>query len=62
MVKKWMGTLTTKGATSYAAVLVIVFALLSMLRGQRGRLNIALQNALNKLWQTIKMGTKVTYM
>lgn len=57
-----MAHVTTKSAASYATILIIVFALLALLRGQRGRLSIALQNLMAKLWQTIKMGTKVTYM
>ncbi|KAG2206163.1 hypothetical protein INT47_003812 [Mucor saturninus] len=62
VVKNWMGQITTQGATSFATILIVIFALLGLLRGQRGRLSIALQTLLNKLWQTIKMGTKVTYM
>lgn len=62
VIKNWMGQVTTKGAASYATILIIAFALLGLLRGQRGRLTLALQNMMNKLWQTIKMGTKVTYM
>lgn len=62
VVKNWMGQVTTQGAASYATILIIVFALLALLRGQRGRLSVALQTLLNKFWQTIKMGTKVTYM
>lgn len=62
VIKNWMGQVTAKGAASYATTLIIVFALLALLRGQRGRLTIALQGLLNKLWQTIQMGTKVTYM
>lgn len=62
VVKNWVGQVTTQGAASYATILIVVFALLGLLRGQRGRLSIALQTLMNKLWQTIKMGTKVTYM
>jgi hypothetical protein len=61
-LKRWMSQMTAKGAGSYATILIFVFALLALLRGQRGRLSIALQTLLNKLWQTIKIGTKVTYM
>lgn len=62
VIKNWMGQVTTKGAASYASILFIAFALLALMRGQRGRLTIALQTMMNKLWQTVKMGTKVTYM
>lgn len=62
LIKKWMAQVTTKSAASYATILIIVFALLALLRGQRGRLSVALQSLMAKLWQTVKMGTKVTYM
>ncbi|KAI8976096.1 hypothetical protein BDB01DRAFT_804536 [Pilobolus umbonatus] len=62
LIKKWMGHLTAKGIASYSAVLVILFTLLALFRGQRGRLTLALQALLSKLWQTVKMGTKVTHM
>lgn len=62
VVQKWMNQITTKGATTSGAILILIFALFALLRGQRGRLSVALQGLMNKLWQTIKMGTKVTYM
>lgn len=61
-IKRWISQMTAQGAASYATILIVVFSLLALLRGQRGRLTVALQTLLNKLWQTIKMGTKVTYM
>lgn len=61
-VQKWMNQITTKGATTSGAILILIFALFALLRGQRGRLSAALQGLMAKLWQTIKMGTKVTYM
>ncbi|CEP14090.1 hypothetical protein [Parasitella parasitica] len=61
-VQKWIKNITTKSAATSGALLILIFALLALLRGQRGRLSIALQSLMNKLWQTVKMGTKVTYM
>ncbi|CAO3627039.1 unnamed protein product [Cunninghamella blakesleeana] len=62
MVKSWMNQLTTTGSTAYVAVLIVFFALLSLLRGPRSRLSNVLKLVLTKFWQTIQMGTKVTYM
>lgn len=62
VVQKWMNHITTKGAMTSGAILIVIFAMFALLRGQRGRLSIALQSLMNKLWQTVKMGTKVTYM
>ncbi|KAG2206640.1 hypothetical protein INT46_009927 [Mucor plumbeus] len=62
VIQKWMNKITTKGTTTSGAILILIFALFALLRGQRGRLSIAFQGLMNKLWQTIKMGTKVTYM
>ncbi|KAI8063709.1 uncharacterized protein B0P05DRAFT_555383 [Gilbertella persicaria] len=61
-IQDWIHQITTKGMTTSGVVLVLLFALFALLRGQRGRFSAALQAFLNKLWQTVKMGTKVTYM
>jgi leucyl aminopeptidase (aminopeptidase T) len=62
LIQKWMSHITTQGVATSGAALIFIFALFAILRGQRGRLTVALQGLLSKLWQTIKMGTKVTYM
>lgn len=62
LIQKWMSNITAQGVATSGAALIFIFALFAILRGHRGRLTIALQGLMNKLWQTIKMGTKVTYM
>ncbi|KAI9302211.1 hypothetical protein BJ944DRAFT_167695 [Cunninghamella echinulata] len=62
MIKTWINQLTTTGSAAYVAVLIVFFALLSLLRGPRSRLSNVLKLVLTKFWQTIQMGTKVTYM
>ncbi|CEG68498.1 hypothetical protein RMATCC62417_04748 [Rhizopus microsporus] len=57
VIKHWINQISAKGIASYTAVLLFIFAFLTLLR-KRGRLSLVLE----KLWQTIKMGTKVTYM
>ncbi|KAI8641778.1 hypothetical protein BD408DRAFT_388343 [Parasitella parasitica] len=61
-IQKWLKNITAKGAATSGAILILLFALLALLRGQRGRLSMVLQGLMNKLLQTVKMGTKVTYM
>lgn len=62
VVQKWLNQVSAKGVATSGAVLILIFALFALLRGQRGRLSVALQSLMNKLWQTVKMGTKVTYI
>lgn len=62
LIQNWMGNITPQGVATSGATLIFIFTLFTLLRGQRGRLTLALQGLMNKLWQTIKMGTKVTYM
>ncbi|CAO3627074.1 unnamed protein product [Cunninghamella echinulata] len=62
MIKTWINQLTTTGSAAYVAVLIVFFALLSLLRGPRSKLSNVLKLVLTKFWQTIQMGTKVTYM
>ncbi|ORE02806.1 hypothetical protein BCV72DRAFT_214490 [Rhizopus microsporus var. microsporus] len=57
VIKHWINQISAKGIASYTAALLFIFAFLTLLR-KRGRLSLVLE----KLWQTIKMGTKVTYM
>ncbi|KAI8337347.1 hypothetical protein EDC96DRAFT_578841 [Choanephora cucurbitarum] len=61
-IQQWINQLKSQSITTSGMVLFALFALFTLLRGQRGRLSAALQRLLNKLWQTVQMGTKVTYM
>lgn len=61
-VQKWKSQLSSKGVATSGAILIFIFALFALLRGQRGRLSLALQSMMKKLWETVKMGTKVTYI
>ncbi|KAI8336911.1 hypothetical protein BD560DRAFT_413482 [Blakeslea trispora] len=62
-IQHWIRQLKTANiSTSSGIVLFALFALLALLRGQRSRLSEVLRHLLNKLWQTVQMGTKVTYM
>ncbi|CAO3702281.1 unnamed protein product [Rhizopus stolonifer] len=62
LLKSWMNQIAIKGALPYATILLIALSLAALLNGQRGRFSNALQNLFIKFYQTIKMGTTVTYM
>ncbi|KAI8332418.1 hypothetical protein BC941DRAFT_436618 [Chlamydoabsidia padenii] len=62
VVKTWMQQLQATGSAASVGVLVVFFAILGLLKGPRGYLTTALRTMMEKLWQTAKMGTKVTYM
>ncbi|ORZ17048.1 hypothetical protein BCR42DRAFT_450867 [Absidia repens] len=62
MVKTWIQQLRATGSAASVAILVVFFAILGLLKGPRGYLTGALKSIMEKLWQTAKMGTKVTYM
>lgn len=62
LLKSWMNQIAIKGALPYATILLIALSLTALLNGQRGRFSNALQNLFIKFYQTIKMGTTVTYM
>lgn len=48
-------------STSIAYILFVLF-IVGLLGSQRTRLRTALQLAASKLWATLQMGTKVTYV
>ncbi|KAI8081631.1 uncharacterized protein BX664DRAFT_340888 [Halteromyces radiatus] len=62
LIKTWVQQMRATGSAASVALLVIFFAILGLLKGPRGQLTRALRTILTKLWQTAKMGTKVTYM
>ncbi|KAG1445150.1 hypothetical protein G6F46_012308 [Rhizopus delemar] len=62
LIKNWINQIAIKGTASYATILIIAFLLVSLLNGQRRRISIVLQSLFTKFFQTIKMGTTVTYM
>ncbi|KAF7732103.1 hypothetical protein EC973_006358 [Apophysomyces ossiformis] len=62
MLKNWIYQLSANGSAVYAAILVVVFALLGLLRSQKSSFSLAVKGVVSKIWQTVQMGTKVTYM
>ncbi|KAI8380979.1 uncharacterized protein BYT42DRAFT_287533 [Radiomyces spectabilis] len=62
IIKAWFQQLFRNGSMGYIAILIAVFALVGMLRGQRSPISQAAKAIFTKLWQTVRMGTKVTYM
>ncbi|KAI8061093.1 hypothetical protein BC940DRAFT_310546 [Gongronella butleri] len=62
MIKTWMHQLRTTGSAAYVAILLVLFALVGLLRGPRSQVTRAVRLVMMKLWQTIQMGTKVTYL
>ncbi|KAI8150314.1 hypothetical protein BJV82DRAFT_573479 [Fennellomyces sp. T-0311] len=60
--KEWVRQLFANGSSTPLAALLMILALIGLLRGFRGRWSEPVRLALNKLWQTVQMGTKVTYM
>ena len=61
-VKEWIRQLINAGSATSVATLLMVLALIGLLRGFRGKWSEPLKMALTKLWQTVQMGTKVTYL
>ncbi|KAG0170005.1 hypothetical protein DFQ28_002600 [Apophysomyces sp. BC1034] len=62
ILKNWIQQLSVNGSAVYAAILVILFALLGILRSHKSYLSLAVKGFVSKIWQTVQMGTKVTYM
>ncbi|ORX50212.1 hypothetical protein DM01DRAFT_1337874 [Hesseltinella vesiculosa] len=60
--KTWMQQLTATGSAAYVAIVLVIFALVGLLRGPRTQMSRAVKLVVAKLWQTIQMGTKVTYL
>ncbi|KAI9244473.1 hypothetical protein BDA99DRAFT_566226 [Phascolomyces articulosus] len=61
-LKDWVRQLFAAGSATSVATLLMVLALIGLLRGFRGKWSEPLKIALTKLWQTVQMGTKVTYL
>ncbi|KAI9484704.1 hypothetical protein BDB00DRAFT_792669 [Zychaea mexicana] len=61
-LKEWVRQLFAAGSATSVATLLMILALIGLLRGFRGRWSEPLKIALAKLWQTVQMGTKVTYL
>ncbi|KAI8991690.1 hypothetical protein BDF20DRAFT_845850 [Mycotypha africana] len=63
LVQKWIKRFSNAQISkTTGGILIFIFALFALLSGQRGRLSVALQHLMHKLWETVKMGTKVTYI
>ncbi|KAI7897494.1 uncharacterized protein BX663DRAFT_528151 [Cokeromyces recurvatus] len=54
LLQKWLSQQQTSGVV----VIIVIFMIIALLRGQRTRLTFVLK----KIWDTVKMGTKITYM
>lgn len=61
-IKQWALETFNNNSHAALAILFLVFTLLGILRGSRGQWPQPIKAAFSKLWQTIQMGTKVTYL
>ncbi|KAI7884252.1 hypothetical protein K492DRAFT_234824 [Lichtheimia hyalospora FSU 10163] len=61
-IKQWALDTFNNNSHAALAILFLVFTLLGILRGSRGQWPQPIKAVFSKIWQTIQMGTKVTYL
>lgn len=60
MIKTWLNHIVSNGSAAYMTILLLAFSLIAVLRNQ-SRFPVV-KALISKIWQTVQMGTKVTYL